>query len=400
MPLARYTFLPWLRRGAANAIATAATARSRATVQVSLALSDGVTTGAPIDKTFSVMGPGDAIGINPDLIVRTEPRAWVTDFEPNYLVFIEFYDEDFPWRHTPAPAGTAHRLVPWLSLLVLAEDEFERNLTLGRPLMSVRVKTTDASPYFPPDDQLWAWAHAQIAGAIAGGETPDLTQLRDRLRTSPDSGVSRLVSPRRLAPNTPYYAFLVPTFEVGRKAGLGLTIDDGVEPGVGLAWRSGGIEFPIYYEWYFRTGEGGDFEDLVQRIVARPIDPRVGVRDVDIAAPGFGMPVVPAPADPSVDRARLVGVEGALKSPTMQPRPVEPIGTVSEFPVDAAAIVNAPAVAQADGDSDPVVAPPLRGSWHALLDRVDPAGMDRWINELNLDPRSRAAGGLGDRVVQ
>ena len=57
---------------------------------------------------------------------------------------------------------------------------------------------------------------------------PIPAQLRDSARrTSPDSGVSRLISPRRLEPNTPYYAFVVPTFEVGRKAGLGLAIDDG-----------------------------------------------------------------------------------------------------------------------------------------------------------------------------
>jgi hypothetical protein len=401
MALARYTFLPWLRRGAANAISAPATAMSRATVTVSVAVSDGATTGAPIEKTFGVTGPGDVIGINPDLIVRTEPRGWVTDFEPNYFAFVEFYDEDFPWRHTPAPADPAHRLVPWLMLLVLAEDEFDRNLTPGRPLTSVRLKAPDASSYFPSDDQLWAWAHVQIAGDIAGGAVPDPAALQAKLASAPDSGVSRLVSPRRLAPNTPYYAFVVPTFEVGRKAGLGIEIDDAVEPGTALSWRSGGIEFPVYYEWYFRTGEGGDFEDLVQRIVARPVDPRVGIRDVDIAAPGFGMPVVfEPPGEPPDDRARVVGVEGALKSPTMQRKPVAPIGTVSDFPNRAGEIVNAPAIAQADGDSDPVVAPPLMGGWHALLNKVDPAGMDRWINELNLDPRARAAGGLGGRVIE
>ena len=47
-----------------------------------------------------------------------EPAHWVTNFEPNYLAAIEFYDEDFPWRYTPA-APDGRRLLPWLALVVL-----------------------------------------------------------------------------------------------------------------------------------------------------------------------------------------------------------------------------------------------------------------------------------------
>ena len=145
MALARYTYLPWLRRGAANAIAAPATTASRASVQVSLAVNDGANVGAPINKSFRLMGPGDVIGINPDLVIRTEPRAWVTDFEPNYFAFVDFYDEDFVWRHTPAPASS-HRLTPWLTLMVLAEGEFEMNRAPGRPLHSVRVTLAAQTP--------------------------------------------------------------------------------------------------------------------------------------------------------------------------------------------------------------------------------------------------------------
>ncbi len=190
----------------------------------------------------------------------------------------------------------------------------------------------------------------------------------------------------------------MPTFEVGRKAGLGLAFDDEHDFGMALSWE-GGAEFPVYYEWYFRTGEGGDFEDLVQRIQPRPVDPRVGVRDMDIAAPGFGMPVVAepvGPGDPPSHHEGVVGLEGALKAPTMTPKPLDPR---SKFPEEAATIVDAPADAQASGDSDPVVAPPLVGGWHALLDRVDPGSRPAWPHELNLDPRMRAAAGLGARVV-
>ena len=39
------------------------------------------------------------------MVVRTEPLNRITNFEPNYLAFIEFYDEDFLWRYTPARAN-------------------------------------------------------------------------------------------------------------------------------------------------------------------------------------------------------------------------------------------------------------------------------------------------------
>lgn len=397
MALARYTYLPWLRRGAASAIAAPATG-SRAVIEVSLAVNDGAADGAPIPKQFHLTGPGDIIGINRDLVVRTEPRAWVTDFEPNYMAFIDFYDEDFVWRHTPMPPEDK-RLAPWLTLLVLAEGEFEINRSPSKPLPSVRIKAANAKAYFPPEDELWAWAHVQILGEVGGGATtPDPAGLANKLRASPDSGVSRLISARRLEPETAYTAFVVPTFDVGRKAGLGQPIDDNVDAGTEVAWAGGATEFPVYFDWYFRTGVTGDFEDLVERMQPRPIDKRVGIRDIDIANPGFGMPLVPAPVGPGEhDHEGVVGFEGALKAPTMEPKPLDPL---SQFPEKAADIVNAPAIAQMAGDDDPLIAPPLYAGWHALVDQVDPTAMDTWVNDLSLDPRSRAAAGLGARVIR
>ena len=62
---------------------------------------------------MELYGPGDVIGLDPRAIMRTEPRDWVTNFEPNYLAALEFYDEDFPWRYTPAaPDPATARLRP------------------------------------------------------------------------------------------------------------------------------------------------------------------------------------------------------------------------------------------------------------------------------------------------
>ncbi|MGL4967679.1 MAG: hypothetical protein ACRC67_41065 [Inquilinus sp.] len=397
MASGEYSFLPWLRRGISNEIRQAASARSRATIEVTASAGDGVSTKSSDPHTFELVGPGDVIGIDPQNIVRCEPRNWVTDFEPNFLPFVEFYDEDFPWRYSPlAPEPATHRALPWLTLLVLEEGEFERNPPIGGPLTSIKIKRPNADELFAPPDQAWAWAHVQIAESMGDGAAPNADQLRDTLQTHPDRGLSRVFSARRLQPETPYFAFLVPTFEVGRKAGLGIKFDDQAASGLEISWQTG-AEFPVYFEWYFRTGKAGDFEELATRLKPRPVDPRVGIRDMDIAAPRFGMPDVVPPVGEDHHKG-VVGLEGALKSPTMQPKPLDPQST---FPVDVAAIVNTKADAQREGEGDPVVAPPFHGGWHVLLDRVDPAPANEgWPHVLNRDARLRASAGLGARVIR
>jgi hypothetical protein len=395
--IARYAFLPWLRRGVANEIETPAAATSRAALTVKLTVGDGADS-AVVSKAIQLVGPGDVLGINPQEIVRTEPRAWVTDFEPNYFAFVEFYDEDFPWRYTPAPADLAsHRLVPWLSLFVLKEHEFKPNRAPGRPLFSFQL-TGEArlEDIVPPDAQVWAWAHAQISGSVASAASttmPDLDAIAAVLAASPDKGLARVMSPRRLDPGEGYHAFLGPTFEAGRLAGLGQPVP-GTQSGLALSWATG-REFPIYFEWFFRTGERGDFEELVRRLKPRDADPRVGIRDMDVREPGFDIGTVTNPPDD------LVGLEGALVAPTATPRGLRP---GSNLPPKIEAIVNAPVdlvASGAVGSDDPVVAPPLYGRWHALVERLDTSPAARtWVNELNGDPRYRAAAGLGTLVVQ
>ncbi len=138
-----YSFLSWLRRGLATLITQPAAGAARATVTVKLkldgtAISGGGTTTLPVQHDVALYGPGDVIGVDSRAIVRTDPRNWITNFEPNYLPFIEFYDEDFPWRYSPDVVDPATgRLRPWLALFVLADDEFTDNGTLpGRPCRS------------------------------------------------------------------------------------------------------------------------------------------------------------------------------------------------------------------------------------------------------------------------
>ena len=57
---------------------------------------------------------------------------WIGNYESNNLAYIEFYEEDFPWRYTPVnpddnTTDTARRLRPWLTLVVLTDQEYVLN---------------------------------------------------------------------------------------------------------------------------------------------------------------------------------------------------------------------------------------------------------------------------------
>jgi hypothetical protein len=50
-------------------------------------------------------GPGDVIGIDQRLVVRTDPKPNARNFEPNTSPIVDFDPPDFPWMLTPAKAA-------------------------------------------------------------------------------------------------------------------------------------------------------------------------------------------------------------------------------------------------------------------------------------------------------
>jgi len=396
--IASYTFLPWLRRGLSNQITQAAgPGVSRARVDVSITVGSDVATAPPIVKPITLVGPGDITGFNQRQVIRTEPRVGTADFEPNYLAAIDLYDEDFPWRYSSLPVAPGHQLVPWILLIVLRDGEFERMNIPDRKAPAIRLTTANPKDVFPVPGQEWAWAHVHLNATIGTGTTPDLPALKSLLDTNPDAAYARLISPRKLLANTTYTAFVVPTFDVGRRAGLGETVADN-EDGSRRSWLGASLEMPVYYSWRFRTGVEGDFELLVRALVPRDMDPRVGVRDMDISKPGFQVPTATNPPDDHVS------LEGALLAPATQRRGLVP---ESNFAPQVRSIVNRPAderdtpPASGIGAGDPLIAPPIYGGWHAGVERVQTPDDDPgWVSALNLDPRYRAAAGLGARVVR
>jgi hypothetical protein len=446
-----YSFHPWLRQGIGNKITNAdldaAVTAARATINIQLELrGNGLEPApppAPIAKDIAVTGPGDIVGIDSRIVVRTEPRHWITNFEPNYVPHIEFYDEDFPWRYTPAKPGPApHRLRPWIMLIVLkegqtaAETEFTEGQNIkDRPLPFVDVKDPSV---FPPADQLWAWAHVHVNRGLTDSdiESTDMATVLPKLQATLDENAdlacSRIVCPRKLDANTAYHAFLMPVFESGRLAGLQQDLSK-VPFATASAWadypgRAETASYPYYYRWYFRTGTVGDFEYLVRLLKAKPVDKRVGTRDMDVLHPGSNLPGI---EDPTLGGVLKLG--GALRVPRRslspedrtqaekydkwaQPYPVDFQKKLASFISLADDYSQKPADdANRDSeidpeiqkDRDPLITPPLYGCWHALVQRLlkerngtDITPNNNWVHELNLDPRFRVAAGFGTRVVQ
>jgi hypothetical protein len=422
--LGTYSFLPWLRRGLMTAATPAAPGQLRATVTVDLMLHGDKIGGGdltrPVHRAVQLYGPSDATPLEEKDIVRTEPRPWITNFEPNYLAFIEFYDEGQPWLYTPAAPDANQRLAPWLTLLVLTDDEFQE----GQAKRKSPYITVSDPKVFPAASELWAWAHVHVNRDLnPAGKTvnDDMSQVLPRfeaaMRDNPDLGLSRLLCPRHLAPGTGYHAFVVPTFETGRLWGLGR--DPSVSPAAThVSWsdypaRSGEEPgaFPFYYRWYFRTGTVGDFEYLVRLLQPRLVPPQVGQRDIDTQRPLVGLPGIDVPGLHGVLR-----LGGALKVPDAnldpaqlaQARQYEDWDSPFPHPFQAAqaALIDLADdyLAGAAGGPDPIITPPLYGRWHAqtsrLLEVTTPPTRDNWVHELNLDPRFRVPAGFGTSVVQ
>jgi hypothetical protein len=401
---ARYQFHSWARKGIANNITEgddlgsgASATMERAQVPIGVTLN-----GEGLTKNFALIGPGDIIGVNRDMVVRTEPRNWITDYESNYLPLIEFYDEDFAWRYTPAaPSGT--RLRPWIFLLVLREDEFERS-NRRVPLPSINIKVKDV---FPPINETWLWAHVHSNADIPESELSNyekfLQSLNQTMSDDPDQVFCRIINPRKLEPNTAYSAFLIPAFETGRLAGLD-------QPTAGIrsqmaSWDENGAkgEMPFYFDWSFRTGANVDFEELVRLLVPRPMDKRVGIRDMDCHQPGFvkasGVGELPGTSP------AIIGLEGALKSPSTVSTVFPDPPAANEFQQELQEVANLPyEIIGKDDSGDPIVSIPIYGGNHAKKSAADIVKLDitrdTWVHDLNKDPRTRVAAGFGTRVVQ
>jgi hypothetical protein len=387
-------FVPWLRSGLATTIATVAvdglaphdTASAVVSVQAH-AIGSGGETAKPVPAPeIRLRGPGDVVGIDPLQVVRHDPEPGAADAEPTYFALVEFAAPDLPWRFTPA-APDGDLLQPWIALVVVEERDGVslEDRSAGLPILHV----DNPSVELPDLRQCWAWAHVHADHDLAAG-------LAAALAASPDAFRSRLICPRRLPAGTPWLACVVPTFEAGRRAGLGES--GGID--LGPAWDNAAtseVQLPVYHSWRFSTGGAGDFESLARRLQPRELEGSVGRRDLDISDPGGGLPSSPG---------SLVSYEGGLVSPAGASRLWDPdqreamkaaLRKTLNLEIDRGPV---PSPYRALRD-DPVVGPPAYAAPQARRRAVPKEGQSPdWFEQLNTEPHRRVVAGLGAEVVR
>lgn len=370
-----YRFLPWARRGLAVGLTNPddlGTLPTRPPISVFLDVG-----GEPARADVVSYGPGDVTGIDRRVILRTDPAPDTTDFEPNYLVAIEFDPPDFPWMFTPA-APSANKVRPWCVLVVLEKGPgVSMSVRADAPLPVVTI--TDpaiASQELPDLRESWAWAHAQILEE-AGSVTVDLDDG--------DNNLSRLLCPRRLKPETRYLACLVPAFEQGVARGLGGT--GALSQTTGPAWDVDtvrDVSLPVYYFWEFATAVEDDIESMARRLHGPENSPQhLGQRRVLAAAghPELASPPLPEPA-------RAITMFGALRPASTVPTPDgnQPAPLTGRM---------ADIIAARD---TPTLPPPLYGEWPARQHELPTAA--GWQLELNTEVGHRITAALGAEVVR
>jgi hypothetical protein len=405
-----YRFVPWARRGLArahqnvDAVGAVLEVRPRITVGLTLQAKQDGTVGAAVSGNvdLTLYGPADVIGIDPKLVVRTDPKPNATNFEPNYLAIVDFDPPDFPWMFTPARADASGRLRPWLVLIVLERSKVALPVVkAGRPLPSISLDADTAASELPNLDESWLWAHAQ---AVA--DTIDPAALSSDMNAAPERNISRLVCPRRLEPRKDYIACVVPATDGGRLRGLGQPIVGDTLQGAWTAAHNTPIDLPVYHHWEFSTGPLGDIEALARRI--RTPSQYAGQTDLIAQLEHIGQRPVAVDADrllvaPGVDGPAPLGrtvFEGAMMSLNFRPDPAD----MTQAGKLAAILDSGPRMAT-DGTvpdgSQPTLSPPIYGEFPARRHAVDTTLIARnWLDELNLQPRYRLAAGWGAEIVR
>lgn len=403
-------FIPWVRHGAGALPGRVIDAHGRrqvaSSVQVSVtreaqALAHADLAGAPV----ALLGPGDVVGLVASQIRRRAPQATDHQLEPNYLALVEFERCDLPWMFSLSET-IGDRLTPWLMLVVVPVKSAK---IVTRPAALCPVLEVTDPAVLPNPAHAWAFAHGVVAAA-ARDQVP--SALVD---PASSMGRSRILCPTRLRDETSYIAAVVPTYEVGRAAGLGRNADTGE-----ALWAPGITEIPVYDHWYFDTGLRGTFESLAEKL--HPLSPDLaaglGVRRVAVEPRAAALQAAHA-ADADLFEPGVHAVPTAISRPRGANGFLNPLSPDALEAATAAAPLHAALkrllniVAAADAvDAHPVVGPPLYGQWPAIVDSVDghPETQDletvpvgdalTWIRQLNADPGARAAAGAGADVVR
>ena len=413
--MSKVTILPNLRKGLSNKIVeglrdpenTRAGFHVEAKLQGHRAGSDGsslsdLSEEETLKHAFYLAGPVDVMDIPSSCIYQCVPADKAGGFGAGYLPYLEFHDEDLPWRYTPLPPS--ENLVPWIMLLACKEGEYAlESDEHGRKRVKIDLgglSEADRAAFYPDSSRFHRLAHAQVT-------TPGDEQPLDYVKKHPFDGVSRLFCSRPLDPWTEYTVFLVPAFELGRLAGLG----ESFSGNVGLtkfSWEGNPVStvFPVYYQWSFTTG-GDTFMTLARKqkfLTAAEAAALPSGLKADISETGLKRYRLPE-VTPLVNDAEPIDIPGALVKKGLSEKALSTEDPRMEEELKVDLLKKSPVFSD-DGEGsfplheDPWVVPPVYGARHIL---AKPEALDRddlFLKDLNLKFRNRAVAGMGANVVK
>ena len=309
IPPGGYTFLPWLRIGVANTIATAdgdASVLTRATIDVQLDIDGERADGSHLRSRLIARCRSWGLATSSALIHGRLSALIHVSGSPTSSPSISRRSSSttriFPGAtRRPRPTiGTASPAA--VARAGRARGRRVRRRGANADTAACRAIALANAALFPPADELWAWAHVHV-NAVAGRReqrilarisTARCARCSATLNENADLAYSRIRLP---APARAGHG-------VSRLRGSGVRDAAGSPASATIrlsparhrhAWdvypaRPDPDIIRVYYRWFFRTGAIGDFEYLVRLLQPRPVDARVGTRDMDVLDPGANLP--------------------------------------------------------------------------------------------------------------
>ena len=351
-----------------------------------------------ITRRFKLAGPECVRSLKDEAVSKITPADKTVGKSYDYMPYIEFYEEDLPWRYTPME--NQQKLEPWMVLVALKEGEFTLNMDLDTGYQVLKVESA-ASDIFPNKEDFYQYAHVEI-NAPAGLSYDELLQY---VKDHPEKGFSRLLCHRPLERLTRYWLFLLPAFETGRRAGLGLNTEGADvkmhawEPKDAEGLREG--EYPVYKMSTMMSGEE-TFQNLAKRLGGismetfkqLPTHLDVNIDDVyqytehPTEGKSIEVPMALGTGAP-LDKSKQEDSEAtAVVKELLEKNPVFYSNQQNEY----------------EEEADPWIVPPVYGARQTLA-TLQKGTNYRWstsevVDDINLHLRNRLVAGLGSQVVK
>ena len=402
--------LNYLRKGLISSVekgSSVAKDTKRAQIDVNLKFqlknvdSGGVENKVLPAQKIELLGPADVKSLNPQAINRVSPaESGDVRLNASYRPYMEFFEEDLPWRYTPFAPGDSS-FYPWMRLIAVKTDECVVAFRDGVKIVRINLTEERIGEVFSTTDELARSAHAQIDVEDNFNGTLDEATVNKMLDENPDCGISRVLCTSKLEADTQYVLLLIPTYELGRLSALGMSTDGVNMTAIVTPKPNTDLELPIYYKWKCttasRSGSFKDLADLLNFTTAADYKNMDANLTVDISQSGL--------RTVSFDKEKKIDVPVALVMKADPYSNLEDEGKVYRSELQRHLSLNPVfeenELGEVNQEMDPWVVPPVYGARHLLTKRADfEKGPDAGVvNEVNLKLHNRIAAGMGGSVV-